>query len=104
MAYAIEITARAARDFASLYTEIDAENSEAARKWYRGLRKAVLSLEEMPNRCPAARENPRLRHLLYGRKPRIYRVIYRVLEHERRVEILHIRHGAMSEFETSDLV
>lgn len=103
MAYAVNITQRAERDFAGLYAEIDAESSAAAQKWYRGLRKAVLSLERLPNRCPATREDPRLRHLLYGRKPHVYRVIYRVLERERRVEVLHIRHGAMREFKPSDL-
>jgi len=58
----------------------------------------------MPNRCPATRENLRLRHLLYGKKPHVFRVIYRVLEREKRVEVLHIRHGAMADFETADLV
>lgn len=104
MAYVIEITARAERDLAGLYAEIDALNSASGRKWYRGLRNAVLSLEKMPCRCPTTRENPRLRHLLYGRKPHIYRVIYRVIERGERVEILHVRHGAMSDFKTSDLI
>jgi hypothetical protein len=38
-------------------------------------------------------ENNRLRHLLYGHKPDIYRVIYLVLEKQKHVEILHVRHG-----------
>jgi plasmid stabilization system protein ParE len=67
------------------------------------LRKAVLSLEDLPNRCPPAPENPRLRHLLYGRKPDVYRVIYRVFERTKRVEVLHVRHGAMRRFGTSDV-
>jgi mRNA-degrading endonuclease RelE of RelBE toxin-antitoxin system len=57
----------------------------------------------MPNRCPATPENPRLRHLLYGRKPHVYRVIYRVLENEKRVNVLHIRHGARRKFKASGL-
>lgn len=103
MACAVEITARAERDLTFLYDEKNAENSEAAWKWYRGLRKAILSLEEFPIRCPATREDRRLRHLLYGRKPHIYRVIFRAVESEKRVEILHIRHGAMSEFDASEI-
>ncbi|MGB6690911.1 MAG: type II toxin-antitoxin system RelE/ParE family toxin [Terracidiphilus sp.] len=98
MAYDVSIAARAERDFTGLYAEIDAENTAAAQKWYRGLRKAVLSLEKLPNRCPVTREDPQLRHLLYGRKPHVYRVIYRELEREERVEVSHIRHGAMREF------
>ena len=94
MAYNVNVTARAERDFASLFDEIDTDNSDAALRWYRGLKDAVLRLERLPNRCPVTRENPQLRQLLYGRKPHVYRVIYRVVEGEKRVDVLHIRHGA----------
>ena len=92
MAYAVEISLRAERDL--LYAAIDAADSRAARKWYLGLRDAILSLNENPNRCPRTPENPRLRHLLYGHKPYVYRVIYRVEEKHARVTVLHVRHGA----------
>lgn len=94
MAFLVSLTARAERDLAALYDEIHASDSAAALTWYRGLRKAILSLEEMPQRCPSAREDPKLRNLLYGRRPRVYRVIYRIVERKKRVEVLHIRHGA----------
>jgi toxin ParE1/3/4 len=94
MAYLVKITERAERDLAELYEQINAAYSGAARKWYFGLKKAVLALEQHPNRCPRIRESQKLRHLLYGRKPHIYRVIYRVLEKKKQVEILHLRHGA----------
>jgi plasmid stabilization system protein ParE len=103
MAYLVRITPRARRDLAILFKDIHAEDSETALKWYKGLREAALTLEEMPNRCPATPENPRLRHLLYGRKPHVYRVIYRVLENEKRVNVLHIRHGARRKFKASGL-
>lgn len=103
MAYLVSFTARAERDFLSLYQEIDAENSDAALRWYLGLSDAILSLEEMPNRCPATPERAELRHLLYGHKPHVYRVIYRVLDKPKRVEVLHIRHGARRRFRASDL-
>jgi mRNA-degrading endonuclease RelE of RelBE toxin-antitoxin system len=51
-------------------------------------------LEEHPNRCPVTPEKKTVRHLLYGRKHYVYRVIYRVLEKQKVVEVLHIRHGA----------
>ena len=103
MEYLINITARAERDLEALYEEIHAEDSEAAMRWYRGLREVILTLEMLPNRCPATRENPLLRHLLYGRKPHIYRVIYRVLEKQKQIEVLHIRHGARREFVAPEL-
>jgi plasmid stabilization system protein ParE len=98
MAHRIKIMPRAERDLSALYQQIDAEQSGAAVKWYRSLKGAILSLEESPNRCPVTPENSKLRHLLYGHKPHIYRVIYRVLEKRKEVIVLHIRHGARNEF------
>src|SRR4051812_3859504 len=51
MEYLVSITSRAERDLAQLFTQINAENSSAALKWYLGLKEAILSLEEHPNRC-----------------------------------------------------
>lgn len=103
MAYLVSITFRAERDLARLYEDINTEYSGAALKWYRGLKDAILSLEERPNRCPVTPEKRQLRHLLYGHKPHVYRVIYRVLERQRQVEVLHIRHGARRWLKASDL-
>ena len=98
MAYLVNLTARAQRDLAFLYEEIRAEHSDAALEWYKGLTDAILSLEHRPNRCPPTPESGKFRHLLYGHKPHIYRVIYRVLEKQKQVEVLHIRHGARRKF------
>ena len=103
MAYLVSITSRAERDLASLYESIHAADSERARQWYFGLKEAILGLREMPNRNPVTRENKRLRQLLYGRKPNVYRVIFRVKSKGRQVEIIHIRHGARQRFRASDL-
>ena len=81
---------RAERDLAGLYRWIGARSSDAARKWYRGLREGIRSLRTSPQRCPATPENKDLRHLLYGRTPHAYRVIYRVAESRKEVEVLHI--------------
>jgi hypothetical protein len=44
---------------------------ENAQAWYQGLIKAISSLQEMPRRCPIARENAffsqEIRQLLYGK-------------------------------------
>jgi len=76
MAYLVSITSRAERDLAELYEDINAPDSDAARRWYGGLKQSILSLEEHPHRCAATPENRRLRNLLYGHKPHVYRVIY----------------------------
>jgi plasmid stabilization system protein ParE len=84
MAFAIRITPRAERD-----QYLAATGSDAAIRCYKGLKKAILTLEE----CPSIPGDPRFRHLLYGRKPHVYRIIFRVDIPKSEVEIMHIRHG-----------
>ena len=103
MAYLVRIAARAERDLASLYEQINAADSATAQRWYAGLKGAILSLGERPNRCPVTPENKKLRHLLYGRKPHVYRVVYHVNERRKQVDVLHIRHGARRKLRASDL-
>ena len=104
MGYFVHLTARADRDLDDLYDEIDAEHSDAALSWYVAFADAILKLEVQPQRCPLTPESDKFRHLLYGNKPHTYRVIYRVLEKQKRVEVLHIRHRARRRFKGSDIV
>ena len=94
---------RAQRDLVGIYGRIGADTSDAALAWYRGLRDAIRTLKNTPNRCAATPEDSTIRHLLYGNKPHIYRAIYRVLEKQKQVEVLHIRHGARRRFKGSDV-
>ncbi len=103
MAYLVRIMARAERDFARLYAAIHAGHSSAACLWCNGLERAVFPLEENPERCLVTPESKQLRHLLYGRKPHVYRVIYRIVARKKEVEILHIRHGARDTFRSANL-
>jgi toxin ParE1/3/4 len=63
-----------------------------------GWRKRFFSLDEHPTRAPVIPEDDSLRHLLYGRKPNVYRIIYAIDERSRVVTVLHIRHGARKAF------
>lgn len=81
MACLVNLTLRA---LAQLFEDINAVNSETALKWYRGLKEAIPTLREQPNRCAVTPESKRLRHLPYGDKSYIYRVIYRILEKQKR--------------------
>jgi toxin ParE1/3/4 len=67
------------------------------------LRDAIRTLRNSPNRFPVTPEDRELRHLLYGSKPHVYRVIYRVIEKQKQVDVLHIRHGARQQFKTDEL-
>src|SRR5258708_1493281 len=102
MAFLVNITSRAERGIAHLYSEINTEHSGAALKWYRGLKEAILSLQERPIRYPITRKRDHLRHLLYGHKFHVYRVIFRVLPKQKQVEVLHIRHAASRKLKPSD--
>jgi plasmid stabilization system protein ParE len=103
MAYRVEITPRAERDLDALYIQMCTTGSEHARLWYLGLSAAISGLHEMPRRCPRTPEDRNLRHLLYGRKLRAYRVIFRIQTKMQAVEILHIRHDARRQFKAADL-
>ena len=65
------------------------------RLLFLALDDAFASLAEFPERCPIAPENARfnfeVRQLLYGRKPRLYRILFTIEADT--VHVLHIRHG-----------
>lgn len=88
MAYAVEIMPRAERDLAAVYAAINAEESDAALRWFRGLERWLLTLQGNPARCPPIPEDRHLRHLLYGKKPYVYRIIFQIDEPRKVVQIL----------------
>ena len=98
MAYVVELTVRVLRDLDSIYDRIHAVESPSAAAWFDGLELAISGLQGFPHRCPPAPESTaakrKLRQLLYGKKPHVYRVIYWIDEDARRVSVLTIRHGA----------
>jgi toxin ParE1/3/4 len=104
MAYAVKTTPHPERDLIRLYKQINAEFSETAIKWYLGIREAILSLEQHPNRCPITRRQDKLRNLLYGHRPNIYRVIYWISERKNLVDVLRVRHGARGKLKKSDIM
>jgi toxin ParE1/3/4 len=104
MAYLVKVMPRAERDLNAIYVAINAEHSDAAFRWFNGLERALLTLEDFPTRCPVTAEDAQLRHLLFGTRPHVYRVIYRILERSHEVDILHVRHGARQVFKATDLI
>jgi plasmid stabilization system protein ParE len=97
MEYRVELTDRASSDLRLLFLSIRAWESDAAARWFNGIERAIESLRERPGRCGVAPGNRRgqvIRQLLYGRKPNVYRILFRVLAKDRVVAVMHIRHGA----------
>ncbi len=103
MAYRIKIMPRAERDLAEIYERIGVRSSLGAQRWYVGLRDAIRGLRGNPKVWPVTPEDRGLRHLLYGNKPHVYRVIYRVVDAGKIVEVLHVRHGARNKFIGPDI-
>ncbi|MGC0771846.1 MAG: type II toxin-antitoxin system RelE/ParE family toxin [Candidatus Acidiferrum sp.] len=94
MQYLVRLTDRAFRDLETIYEYIEADSSESAFAWFNGLAEAIYSLEQFPERGTVIPEDTRLRHLLFGKSPNTYRIIYTLDKRKNAVNILHIRHGA----------
>jgi len=102
MAYRVDLTERAARDLRRIYHTVNADVSAQAHAWFNGLERVILSLNEHPARGAVIPEGDSLRHLLYGRKPNVYRAIYEIDEQNQVVTVLHIRHGRRDAFTPQD--
>jgi plasmid stabilization system protein ParE len=81
-------------------------SADQASRWYDGIRAAILSLDEFPQRCPLAPENDRfpyeLRDLYFGLGSRpTHRIIFTIVTHH--VVVLAVRHGAQRDLRHGDL-
>ncbi len=103
MAYLVRLTDRALRDLEYIYEQIHAEAVKTAYTWFNGLTDAAYSLEAYPDRGSHTPENRKLRQLLYGKKPHVYRIIYQVDHRNKAINVLHIRHGAMKPFRSEEI-
>lgn len=98
MAYRVEIARRAEADLEELYRWVVERAPQRGARWFNGLERAVLSLDQHPKRCPVAPESfdaeDPVRVLTYGRKPHGYRVFFTVDDDAEIVCVLHVRRGA----------
>ena len=96
MTFRVSISQEAEREGGAILEWLLSEYAgETGLRWFEGLEKAIASLAEMPERCSIAPENEEfafeVRHLLYGRKPHVYRVVF-TIEGDT-VYILHLWHS-----------
>ena len=96
MTFRVETTAEADHDAAEILEWLLSQQAgDTGIRWFRNLEEAIASLAAFPKRCALAPENSRfpfeVRHLLYGRKPHVYRILF-TIENDT-VYVLHIRHG-----------
>ena len=100
--YRIIVTEGAEAEIQDVFLNLLLRSPEAAGRFQKGMDAAILSLSQMPARCPTARENGMIdrpiRQLIYHHSKSIYRIIFTVFEESEDapafVRILRIRHGA----------
>jgi plasmid stabilization system protein ParE len=97
MAYRVSLTAPAESDAYAAFERIREAAPMHAERWLTGLFKAILSLDQIPARCPLIDEAKELgfpaRHLLYGKGRGVYRIIFHIREDEQHVRVLRIWNG-----------
>jgi len=104
MAFLVDIAPAALLDIEETYLYILEQSGAGARAaaWYNGLFDALLSLEEMPTRCPLAPESAdigvEVRQLLYKR----HRILFAVLPGDV-VRVFRVWHGARDRLQGEDL-
>ncbi len=86
----------------AIYEFIHAEASENAFAWFNDLAREIYGLERFPERGATIPESKKLHHLLFGKKPSTYRIIYALDKRNHVVNILHIRHGARAPLSAND--
>ena len=105
MAFQVEITEPAladAEEYVRFIREVRRQ-PEAAERWFRGLVRAIYSLEKLPERCPVIPEHEEfsfeIRHLIYFS----HRIIFRVEGDRNRVVVLRVYHGSRQGLAEGDL-
>ena len=106
MAFQVDITEPAladAEDYVRFIREAG-KQPEAAGRWFRGLVRAIYSLEERPERCPVIPEvedfSFEMRHLIYFS----HRIVFRVERDRNRVVVFRVYHGSRQALAEGDLL
>lgn len=96
MSYQVYIQPNAEEEIEEAYLWIAERAPKTATRWFNKLADEIASLANFPERCAYAPENDvfdqAIRHLLFGRKGRTYRILFTIRDNQ--VRILHFRHWA----------
>lgn len=98
MVYRVDLARNAEVELEQLYLWVVERAPQQRASWFNGLERAILTLDQHPDRCPVAPESidpdHPVRVLSYGRKPLVYRVFFTVDHSARIVRVVHVRRGA----------
>ncbi len=98
MAYRVDVSKNAETELEELYLWVVGRASQQGAKWFNGLERVILALDQHPERCPVATESfdPPLpvRVLGNGRRPHVYRIFFTVDHSTKVVRVVPVRRGA----------
>lgn len=99
MAFRVKFTQSAREDAIGILDWLTEQQAgKHGLRWFQGLKKAIASLNAMPQRCALVKSDSRVtsgvRQLFYGKKPHVFRILFRIVDDT--VLILHIRRGKQS--------
>ena len=98
MAFRVELAKSAEIQLEDLYLWLIERAPSQGAIWFNGLERAILSLDQHPERCSVAPENidpeSPIRVLFHGRRPHVYRVFFAIDDDTKTVRVLHVRRGA----------
>ena len=93
MQYQVIITPSAKADIFETNAWFLENHPDIAEKWLWETSQKIMSLSKFPERCPISPESEAfdvvVRHLIYGKKPHIYRILFS--NKEEKVYILRVR-------------
>lgn len=85
-------------------SEIIAQDApRRANDWYRGVKRAISGLSEMPHRFSTCPEAPEIGADIRQFHYHSHRVIFRVIEAERVVQVLRVYHGSRRALDSRSL-
>ncbi len=92
--YRVIITPRAGRDLEGVHRYIAQDSLDNAAAMVARILDALEPLKHFPHRTVVQRQRPGLRHPVRSLPVAPYVIYFRVLDEERVVRVLHVRHGA----------
>jgi plasmid stabilization system protein ParE len=92
--YRVIITPRAGDDLEAIYDHIARESGQNAAAMVTRILDALEPLKQFPHRTVVERQDHKLRQPVRSIPVRPYIVYFRVLDDDRVIRVLHVRHGA----------
>jgi plasmid stabilization system protein ParE len=92
--YRVIITPRAGHDLEAIYDHIARDSAQNAASMVTRILDELEPLKLLPHRAVVERQDRKLRHPVRSIPVPPYVIYFRVLDDDRVVRVLHVRHGA----------